>query len=192
MLALLQATNSVWIPWSILHISLYEQAKQMALQGRAWCQSMTGMRTGATQLTSCYYETVGLHWPGRGHREPMRANAGGMTQAEPLPAWILGSCSASAAAVATSLTHPADVIKTRLQVLTAVSPSQQARLTAIQVAQTTWLREGPRVSHELRTSGHVITYKPRVLAASASANGKVAFAVLLPSLATWCRPGMAS
>jgi solute carrier family 25 citrate transporter 1 len=56
-----------------------------------------------------------------------------------LPAWAIASCSATAAASAAVVTHPFDVVKTRLQVLTAV---HQPGLTALGVARQQLQTEG--------------------------------------------------
>lgn len=57
-----------------------------------------------------------------------------------LPPWAVASCSAAAAAAAAVVTHPFDVVKTRLQVLTA-QPGQ-AGLTAARLAGQQLQREG--------------------------------------------------
>lgn len=88
--AYMQATNAVWIPWSIVHISVYGQAKRSATQWQA------------TQL------------PASPPGDMDRGTVGGSS--EPLPAWLLGCLSACSATVACLVTHPADVVKTRLQV----------------------------------------------------------------------------
>ena len=41
----------------------------------------------------------------------------------PLPGWAVGACSAASAAAAAVVTHPLDVVKTRLQVASAASPA---------------------------------------------------------------------
>lgn len=59
---------------------------------------------------------------------------------EELPAAAVATCSATAAAAAAVVTHPADVVKTRLQVL-AAAPGGQS-LTAAQVARRMLQQEG--------------------------------------------------
>lgn len=59
---------------------------------------------------------------------------------EQLPSWAVASCSATAAAAAAIITHPFDVVKTRLQVLT--SQHSQRELTAVKVAAQQLQREG--------------------------------------------------
>lgn len=68
------ATNGVWLPWNMIYVAGYLEAKRLA------CAAL-------------------------GHETP-----------EQLPAWAVAGCSAGAAAGAALATHPADVVKTRLQV----------------------------------------------------------------------------
>jgi hypothetical protein len=94
------ATNCVWLPWNMLYIAGYEQARGTA------------------------------------------ARSQGLQRPEQLPAWATASCSAGAAAVAAVVTHPADVVKTRLQVMTATAEGRG--LTAVLVARQMLAAEGPR------------------------------------------------
>eukprot|EP00879_Flechtneria_rotunda_P009839 GHRR01010291.1.p1 GENE.GHRR01010291.1~~GHRR01010291.1.p1 ORF type:complete len:308 (+),score=68.28 GHRR01010291.1:334-1257(+) len=57
-----------------------------------------------------------------------------------LQPWAVASCSATAAAAAAVVTHPFDVVKTRLQVLSA--QQSQHGLTAVKVAEQQLYREG--------------------------------------------------
>ncbi|KIZ03929.1 hypothetical protein MNEG_4029 [Monoraphidium neglectum] len=70
------------------------------------------------------------------------ARSQGLQRPEQLPAWATASCSAGAAAVAAVVTHPADVVKTRLQVMTATAEGRG--LTAVLVARQMLAAEGPR------------------------------------------------
>jgi hypothetical protein len=70
--------------------------------------------------------------------EAVRAH--GLARPEQLPAWSVAACSAGAAAAAALVTHPGDVVKTRLQVLTATP--QGRSLTAVAVARGMWAAEG--------------------------------------------------
>lgn len=70
------------------------------------------------------------------------ARAQGLQRPEQLPAWSVAACSAGAAAAAAVLTHPGDVVKTRLQVLTATEEGRG--LTAVAVARQMWAVEGGR------------------------------------------------
>ncbi|KAL6755146.1 mitochondrial carrier family [Haematococcus lacustris] len=112
-------TNAVWIPWSMVHISLYEQAKRTAVAA-GWAGTVVGIQD-VDELSA--------------HAGKAVAHA-----SETLPAWLLATCSCAAAVVATLITHPFDVVKTRLQVLGGTG----TRASAWSVAQSALLREGPR------------------------------------------------
>ena len=90
------ATNAVWLPWNAIYIACYEESKRVA----------------AASLDR--------------HSSNLQASAGNSIAAElprhsvaALPGWAVAGCAAASATVAVTLTHPADVVKTRLQ----VSPS---------------------------------------------------------------------
>lgn len=104
------ATNAVWLPWNALYIAGYEQLKRMCAESLHSTQQQQAA-TDKQQLP-----------------------------AQQLPAWAVASCSATAAAAAAIVTHPFDVVKTRLQVLSA--QPQMAGLTALQVARQQLQREG--------------------------------------------------
>ncbi|DBA90485.1 hypothetical protein WJX77_005781 [Trebouxia sp. C0004] len=59
-----------------------------------------------------------------------------------MPGWGIGACSAGSAALAAWCTHPADVVKTRLQVLSGGSGGQHLR--ALDVAKSLWMSQGLR------------------------------------------------
>jgi solute carrier family 25 citrate transporter 1 len=116
------ATNAVWLPWNALYIAGYEELKRIC--------------------------AASMHK--QSPHQQQQQSLGGQTlqQQQQLPAWAIASCSATAAAAAAIVTHPFDVVKTRLQVLSA--QPQQAGLTALQVAQQQLQREGLRsFSHGL-------------------------------------------
>ncbi|KAG1657964.1 hypothetical protein FOA52_004735 [Chlamydomonas sp. UWO 241] len=96
------ATNAVWIPWNMLFVAMYSQAKAAS---------------AAVLLT------------------PDQARSAN-PEAQLSP-WVLGACSAASAAAAGLLTHPADVVKTRLQVM----PADAAR-SAWTVAARLYASEG--------------------------------------------------
>lgn len=64
----------------------------------------------------------------------------GLADGQELPPVVIASCSAVAAGTAAVLTHPFDVVKTRLQVLTGQQSGQS--LTAMKVAQQQLQKEG--------------------------------------------------
>ncbi|KAJ9524066.1 hypothetical protein QJQ45_022575 [Haematococcus lacustris] len=115
----MQVTNAVWIPWSMVHISLYEQAKRTAVAA-GWAGTVVGIQD-VDELSAHAGKAVAL-------------------ASEALPAWLLATCSCAAAVFATLVTHPFDVVKTRLQVLGGTG----TRASAWSVAQSALLREGPR------------------------------------------------
>ena len=67
----------------------------------------------------------------------------GCSQVQELPPWSVASCSAVAAAAAAVVTHPADVVKTRLQVLSATAAGRE--LTARSLARQMLADEGTAV-----------------------------------------------
>jgi hypothetical protein len=82
------AMNALWLPWNMIYLTLYEGAKR---------------RVYLWQLERTEGEVeVSPHLP--------------MQQA--LPVWAFPICSSSCAMIAAVATHPIDVVKTRLQVLT--------------------------------------------------------------------------
>jgi solute carrier family 25 citrate transporter 1 len=78
-----------------------------------------------------------------GYEQLKRSSCAALRCAEPsqLPPWAVAGCSAAAAAAAAVVTHPFDVVKTRLQVLSAQPGG--AALGALQLAAVQWRREGP-------------------------------------------------
>jgi hypothetical protein len=58
-----------------------------------------------------------------------------------LPTWAFPLCSSTCAAVAAIATHPVDVVKTRLQVLSTAEGGRQRR-TALSVARELYAAEG--------------------------------------------------
>lgn len=63
----------------------------------------------------------------------------GSSKGSGLPAWVYPVCSSSCAAVAAVATHPIDVVKTRLQVISARSGSAPS---SMQVARELWATQG--------------------------------------------------
>lgn len=112
------ATNAVWLPWNALYIAGYEQLKRS-------CAATLHQQNRSDQ-----------HSP----QQIQQTQQQQLPEVQQLPAWVIASCSATAAAAAAIVTHPFDVVKTRLQVLSA--GPQQVGLTALQVAQQQLQREG--------------------------------------------------
>jgi solute carrier family 25 citrate transporter 1 len=115
------ATNAVWLPWNALYIAGYEELKRVAAASLHNSSSSSPQHQQQGEQSS---------------QQPQQQQQ----QQQQLPAWVVAGCSATAAAAAAVVTHPFDVVKTRLQVLTA--QPQQAGLTALQVAQQQLQREG--------------------------------------------------
>ena len=91
------ATNAVWIPWNAIYIASYESSK------RAAARALDGDSTSGPDNSSVI-----------SGREAM------------LPAWAVAGCAAASSTLAVTLTHPADVVKTRLQVAsTLLMPNTQ-------------------------------------------------------------------
>lgn len=106
-------TNSVWFPWSALYAATYGWTKSAAAD---WAASSRPWSTGARQC--------GLHG------------------SQPLPIWAYPLCSGLSASVASAVTHPLDVVKTQVQVL-SVGPNGSG-VTAVSVAKRIWAQEGWR------------------------------------------------
>ena len=79
----LQATNVVWIPWNMLFIALYEEAKRAATAAGFAVQTPSSGSEAQNRSS------------GRGEEEPGNHIAStSETKSEDLPAWVLGLCSA--------------------------------------------------------------------------------------------------
>ncbi len=128
------ATNAVWIPWSGLYFAGYEAIKKRLMTPRRRRQD-----------------------GGEGGEEQQEEE----TPPPPPPACVVLFSSAAAASGAALLTHPLDVVKTRMQVLSgggagnastssSSSPSSSSsetktkKITARSVAATAWQQEGAR------------------------------------------------
>jgi len=90
-----RATNAVWLPWNAIYIACYEESKRVA----------------AASLDR--------------HSGSLPSPAGlGRPSVAALPGWAVAGCAAGSATVAVTLTHPADVVKTRLQVSSSIQGGQ--------------------------------------------------------------------
>ncbi|KAK9822937.1 hypothetical protein WJX74_006274 [Apatococcus lobatus] len=108
-------TNAVWLPWNTLYIALYQQSKQTL----AACLQASAAQTQIQESSAA---------------APQPAPA-------PLPGWAIGACSAASAAAAAVITHPLDVVKTRLQV-GAASPTAAGGASSLQIARHLQATEG--------------------------------------------------
>ena len=84
------------LPWNAVYIACYEQSKRFAAGWLA--PSDDNLQAGATD------------------RDQTQAGT-----AMALPGWAIASCAAGSATAAVVVTHPVDVVKTRLQVTLPVS-----------------------------------------------------------------------
>ena len=87
------ATNAVWLPWNAIYIACYEESKRIAA---------ASLDRHSGSLPSPARDSTAA--------EPQR------TSVAILPGWAVAGCAAGSATAAVTLTHPADVVKTRLQV----------------------------------------------------------------------------
>lgn len=87
------ATNAVWLPWNAIYIACYEESKRVAA-------ASLGQHSGS--LPSLAGDSIAA--------ELQRSSVA------VLPGWAVAGCAAGSATIAVTLTHPADVVKTRLQV----------------------------------------------------------------------------
>jgi hypothetical protein len=116
--------NALWLPWNCIYLTLYEEAKRRVYYWKKASLSLDHSSSNTGVLTD-----PPLH--------------------EVLPLWAFPMCSSTCAVVASVVTHPIDVVKTRLQVLTASSQnssgndsSNNNRLTARHVAKVLFQSEG--------------------------------------------------
>ncbi|EFJ52305.1 hypothetical protein VOLCADRAFT_86592 [Volvox carteri f. nagariensis] len=127
----LKATNAVWLPWNTIFIAAYEGSKRAAAS--AACSPAPGGGSGVAAAA----DEEGMQ------SAPSSCGSGTSSTAEELSPFVLGICSAGSASLAGILTHPADVVKTRLQVLSACQA--HARATAWSLACQMWRTEGLKV-----------------------------------------------
>ncbi|PSC69265.1 mitochondrial carrier family [Micractinium conductrix] len=126
--------NALWLPWNTIYLPLYEAAKR-----RIYHWQLDRLRAAGS-----------IH-PG------VSQGPGGMRiisdppMLQVLPIWSFPLCSALSSATASIATHPIDVVKTRLQVLSnrsggAAAPGEAPppRLTAWQVCRQLYVAEGLR------------------------------------------------
>jgi hypothetical protein len=117
------AMNSLWMPWNLIYLTMYEASKRRAYEWK--------LREMKEQGISGRF----LSRREEGDHEVVSAQ----TYAQVLPPWVYPVCSSSCAAVAATITHPVDVIKTRLQVLSAITGQRQK---AFDVTRRLWESDG--------------------------------------------------
>ena len=122
--------NALWMPWNLIYLSTYEAAKR-----RIYRWQLAKIRAGRGDAGGGGYHNS---------RDSHALNVsvvGDLPMSQVLPVWAFPVCSSSCAALAAVATHPLDVVKTRLQVLTAAEKGQKRR-SAWQVAGELWHAEG--------------------------------------------------
>ncbi|GAX77421.1 hypothetical protein CEUSTIGMA_g4866.t1 [Chlamydomonas eustigma] len=139
------ATNAVWIPWNMLFVAFNEQAKLAAsrlllntkdLKEHGGTKDVLASPTCGTSLITDQRREAGdssseVPNPGRSSDDMTPEDA-------QLPPWALILCSAGAASLAGVMTHPVDVIKTRIQVM---GPSLDGVPTSAFLVTTTLIQK---------------------------------------------------
>ena len=122
--------NALWMPWNLIYLTMYEDAKRRVyrwqLRRNAPAAAAGGDGGGGGVPTSHLSGDVVI--------------LSDLPMSQVLPAWAFPLCSSSCASVAAVATHPIDVVKTRLQVLSAAEHGRQR--SAMQVASELWAQEG--------------------------------------------------
>ncbi|KAA6428932.1 MAG: mitochondrial carrier family [Trebouxia sp. A1-2] len=118
------------VPATALYFGGYESGKRLM---------PADYRILGDMLVGCYTQAIAgiIFTPVDIIKERMQLEGPGQ-----MPGWGIGACSAGSAALAAWCTHPADVVKTRLQVLSGRSGGQHLR--ALDVAKTLWRSQGLR------------------------------------------------
>ncbi|GLI64124.1 hypothetical protein VaNZ11_007301 [Volvox africanus] len=135
------ATNAVWLPWNIIFIAIYEGSKRVAAASAASRPCLPADRACGSDAVAAAGEVemqAAVEDPTATSSSSSSSNDDSTLS---LP--VLGLCSAGSASLAGILTHPADVVKTRLQVLSA--SKAHAHTTAWPLACRMWRTEGPKV-----------------------------------------------
>jgi solute carrier family 25 citrate transporter 1 len=127
--------NALWMPWNLIYLSTYEAAKRRIYRWQLAKLRADGSSSGSQHRSSP---------SGDSNTNSSNSNVsvvGDLPMSQVLPVWAFPVCSSSCAALAAVATHPLDVVKTRLQVLTAAEKGQKRR-SAWQVAGELWRAEG--------------------------------------------------
>jgi solute carrier family 25 citrate transporter 1 len=122
--------NALWMPWNLIYLSTYEAAKRRIYRwqlGKLRAERIAAGGSASYQHNSSSSSNVSV--------------VKDLPMSQVLPVWAFPACSSSCAALAAVCTHPLDVVKTRLQVLTAAEKGQKRR-SAWQVAGELWAAEG--------------------------------------------------
>jgi len=130
--------NALWMPWNLIYLSTYEAAKRRIYRWQLGKLRAERLRAGASASA---FGGSGSSNRDRTHGNTNVSVVGDPPMSQVLPVWAFPVCSSSCAALAAVATHPIDVVKTRLQVLTAAEKGQKRR-SAWQVAGELWSTEG--------------------------------------------------
>lgn len=129
--------NALWMPWNLIYLSTYEASKRRIYQWQLQNLRHTNSSTTTSTKTS---KTSSSNSPKQKTHNDITVVTD-LSMSQVLPAWAFPLCSSSCAALAAVATHPIDVVKTRLQVLTAAEKGQRSR-SAWQTAVELFQREG--------------------------------------------------
>jgi solute carrier family 25 citrate transporter 1 len=127
------AMNALWMPWNLIYLPLYEASKRRVYHWQRRRQAEGQARGGGVR-----HQPAGVEEGGAGGVVVLHTD---LPLSQVLPAWAFPLCSSTSAAVAAVVTHPVDVVKTRLQVLSAAEAGRERR-TAVGVARELHLAEG--------------------------------------------------
>lgn len=127
--------NALWMPWNLIYLSTYEAAKRRIYRWQLG--KLRADRRGAAGSTSGSGGSYSNMDTGNINVSVVED----LPMSQVLPVWVFPLCSSSCAALAAVATHPLDVVKTRLQVLTAAERGQKRR-SSWQVAGELWRAEG--------------------------------------------------
>lgn len=121
--------NALWMPWNLIYITMYEGSKREIYK---WQLEKSLSPLSCSDDNSDKNSNDSLLPSTQGRYTAIN---------HALPAWSFPLCSSTSASIAAIATHPIDVVKTRLQVLTAAEHGHTRR-TAMSVASELWAAEG--------------------------------------------------
>ena len=116
------AMNALWMPWNLIYLTMYEASKRRAYEWKLKDMKQQGISRRFLRKEDGDHEVVSSP-----------------AYDQVLPPWVYPVCSSSCAAVAATITHPIDVIKTRLQVMSAITGKRQK---AWDVTRRLWETDG--------------------------------------------------
>ena len=114
--------NTLWMPWNLIYLTMYEASKRQAYEWKLLEMKRQGIVHNSRHDLG-------------GDQEVISAQS----QAEVLPPWVYPVCSSTCAAIAAIVTHPIDVVKTRIQVTSALTGRPQK---AGDITRQLWNKHG--------------------------------------------------